>query len=181
MLLDHRSSALMLIDLQEKLMPAMHEPAGVLRNALILLAAAGRLGVPTMVTEQYPQGLGPTVPEIGDRVQGRDIVFPKMSFSAAGEPAVMSRLRQSRRTQIVIAGVEAHVCVLQSAVALQLLGYQVFVAADATTSRKPASAAQAMERLRQNAVSVVTAEMVLFEWLGRAGTDEFRELSRLIR
>jgi nicotinamidase-related amidase len=104
-----------------------------------------------------------------------------MSFSAAGEPAVMSRLRQSRRTQIVIAGVEAHVCVLQSAVALQLLGYQVFVVADGTTSRKPASAAQAMERLRQNAVSVVTAEMVLFEWLGRAGTDEFRELSRLIR
>jgi hypothetical protein len=77
MLLDHRSSALMLIDLQEKLMPAMHEPAGVLRNALILLAAAGRLGVPTMVTEQYPQGLGPTVPEIGDRCRAVTSCFPR--------------------------------------------------------------------------------------------------------
>jgi nicotinamidase-related amidase len=181
MLLDHRLSALLLIDLQEKLMPAMHEPAGVLRNVLILLGSAGRLGVPTVVTEQYPQGLGPTVAAIGERIADRDIVFPKLAFSAAGEPAVMSRLRQSRRAQVVIAGVEAHVCVLQSAIALQQLGYQVFVVADATTSRQPASAALALERLRQNAVSVVTTEMVVFEWLGRAGSDEFRDLSRLIR
>lgn len=181
MLLDHRSSALLLIDLQEKLMPAMHEPAAVLRNVLILLGAAERLAVPTLVTEQYPQGLGPTVPAIGEPVQGRDIVFPKLAFSAAGEPAVMARLEQLRRTQVVVAGVEAHVCVLQSAIALQQRGYQVFVVADATTSRQPRSAGLALERLRHNAVSVVTTEMVVFEWLGRAGTDAFRELSRLIR
>jgi nicotinamidase-related amidase len=181
MLLDHRLSALLLVDLQEKLMPAMHEPASVLANALVLLSAANRLGVPTTLTEQYPQGLGPTVPEIADRVRGRDLVYPKMTFSAAAEAAVLSRLRQSRRAQIVVAGVEAHVCVLQSAIGLQQLGYQVAVVGDATTSRKPASVALALERLRQNGVSIVSTEMVVFEWLGRAGSDEFRELSRLIR
>ncbi len=181
MLLDYRLSALLLVDLQEKLIPAMHEPAPVLANSLILLTAASRLSVPATLTEQYPDGLGPTVAELADRVRGRDVIFPKMTFSAAGEPSVMSRMRQSRRTQVVLAGVEAHVCVLQTAIGLQQLGYQVFVVSDAVTSRKPASAAQALERLRQNGISIVTTEMVLFEWLGRAGTDEFKELSRLIR
>jgi nicotinamidase-related amidase len=147
----------------------------------VLLSAAGRLSVPTTVTEQYPQGLGPTVPDIAERVHGREVTFPKLTFSAAAEPAVLSRLRQSRRGQIVVAGVEAHVCVLQSAIGLQQLGYQVGVVGDATTSRKPASVELALERLRQNGVSIVSTEMVLFEWLGRAGSDEFRELSRLIR
>jgi len=181
MRLDHRLSALLLVDLQEKLMPAMHEQAEVLANAQVLLSAANRLSVPTTLTEQYPQGLGPTVPEIGERVRGRDLVFPKLAFSAAADSTVLSRLRQSRRAQIVVAGVEAHVCVLQSAIGLQQLGYQVAVVGDATTSRKPASAALALERLRQNGVSIVSTEMVVFEWLGRAGSDEFRELSRLIR
>jgi nicotinamidase-related amidase len=181
MLLDYRLSALLLVDLQEKLIPAMHEPAPVLGNSLILLTAAGRLSVPATITEQNPQGLGPTVPDIAAAVRGREVIFPKMTFSAAGEPAVMSRMRQSRRTQVVIAGIEAHVCVLQTAIGLHQAGYQLFVVSDAVTSRKPASAVQALERLRQNGISIVTTEMVLFEWLGRAGTDEFRELSRLIR
>ncbi|MEO8558630.1 MAG: hydrolase [Rhodospirillales bacterium] len=181
MLLDYRLSALLLVDLQEKLIPAMHEPAPILVNSLILLTAAGRLSVPATLTEQYPDGLGPTVAELADRVRSRDVIFPKMTFSAAGEPSVMSRMRQSRRTQVVLAGIEAHVCVLQTAIGLQQLGYQVFVVSDAVTSRKPASAVQALERLRQNGISIVTTEMVLFEWLGRAGTDEFKELSRLIR
>ncbi len=181
MLLDYRLSALLLVDLQEKLMPAMHMPAPVLAHALVLLTAAGRMSVPATITEQYPQGLGPTVSELADRVRDRELTFAKISFSAAADQAVLARLRQSRRTQVVIAGVEAHVCVLQSAIGLQQIGYQVFVVGDAVTSRKPASVAFALERLRQNGISIVTTEMVLFEWLGRAGTDEFKELSRLIR
>jgi isochorismate hydrolase len=114
-------------------------------------------------------------------VRDREVIFAKMTFSAAADQAVLSRLRQSRRSQVVLAGVEAHVCVLQSAIGLQQIGYQVFVVGDAITSRKPASAVFALERLRQNGISIVTTEMVLFEWLGRAGTDEFKELSRLIR
>ncbi|MGE0154173.1 MAG: hydrolase [Reyranellaceae bacterium] len=181
MLIDSRHALFLLVDLQERLMPAMHEPRPVIANALILLAAAGRLGVPTVVTEQYPQGLGHTVPEIGERLAAREAVYAKLTFSAAADPATMARLRQSRRTQVVLAGVEAHVCVLQTAIGLGQAGYQVFVVADATTSRRPASVELALERLRQNGISIVSTEMVLFEWLGRAGTEEFREISRLIR
>lgn len=181
MLLDARHSLLLLVDLQERLMPAMHEPRPVIANSLILLAAAGRMGVPSAVTEQYPQGLGPTVPEIGERLGAREAVYAKMTFSAAADPATMARLRQSRRQQVVLAGVEAHVCVMQTAIGLAQAGYQPFVVADAITSRKPQSVQLALERLRQNAVSIVSTEMVLFEWLGRAGTEEFREISRLIR
>lgn len=181
MLIDPRHALLLLVDLQEKLMPAMHEPRPVIANALILLTTASRLGMPTVVTEQYPQGLGHTVPEIGERLQSREAVYAKMTFSAAADPSTMARLRQSRRTQVILAGVEAHVCVMQTAIGLVQGGYHPFVVADATTSRKPQSAQLALERLRQNGVSIVTTEMVMFELLGRAGTDEFRELSRLIR
>ncbi|MGE0660745.1 MAG: hydrolase [Reyranellaceae bacterium] len=181
MLLDSRHSVLLLVDLQEKLIPVMHEPAPVIANSLILLTAAGRLGVPTIVTEQYPQGLGPTVPAIASRLQSREAVYAKLTFSAAADPATMARLRQSRRTQVVIAGLEAHVCVMQTAIGLVQAGYQAFVVADATTSRRPQSAELGLERLRQNGVSIMTTEMALFEWMGRAGTDEFREISRLIR
>jgi nicotinamidase-related amidase len=181
MLLDYRLSALLLVDLQEKLIPAMHEPATVIANSMVLMAAATRLGVPITITEQYPQGLGATIADIADGVRGRDVIVPKLTFSAAGEPGVASRLRQARRAQIVVAGVEAHVCVLQTAIGLQQTGYQVFVAADAITARKRQSTELALERLRQNGVSIVNTEMTVFEWLGRAGTDEFREISRLIR
>lgn len=181
MLLDHRASVLLLVDIQERLMPAMHEPLRVIANAAILLGAAYRLGVPVIVTEQYPKGLGHTVPDIAGLIRDRDAVMPKLTFSAAADPATLARLRQSRRGQVLIAGVEAHVCVLQTAIGLVQAGYQVFVVADATSARSPHNVALAMERLTLNGVSVVSTEMALFEWLGRAGTDEFRDLSRLIR
>ena len=181
MLLDHRASILLLVDIQEKLMPAMHEPQRVVANAAILLGAAYRLGAPVIVTEQYPKGLGHTVPEIAGLIRDRDAVMPKLTFSAAADASTLARLRQSRRSQVVIAGVEAHVCVMQSAIGLVQAGYQVFVTADATSARSPRNVELAMNRLNLNGVSVVSTEMVLFEWLARAGTDEFRELSRLIR
>jgi len=181
MLLDHRASLLLLVDIQERLMPAMDEANRVIANSAILLGAAYRLGVPVIVTEQYPKGLGHTVKEIASLITDRDAVMPKLAFSAAADPSTMARLRQSRRGQVVIAGVEAHVCVLQSAIGLVQAGYQVFVVADATSSRSPHNVKLAMDRITLNGVSVISTEMALFEWLGRAGTDEFRDLSRLIR
>ena len=181
MLLDHRASLLLLIDIQEKLMPVMHEPQRVIANAAILLGAAYRLGVPVIVTEQYPKGLGHTVPEIAGLIRDRDAIMPKIAFSAAADASTMARLRQSRRGQVVIAGAEAHVCVLQTAIALVQAGYQVFVAADATSAREQRNVDLAMDRLALNGISVISTEMALFEWLARAGTEEFRELSRLIR
>ena len=180
MLIERDRSCLLIVDVQEKLAPAMADPAGAIRNAGILMQAAGRLAVPLVVSEQYPQGLGATVPEL--RALAPDSArIAKLSFSCAADPALQQRIKEVRRPLIVIAGLEAHVCVLQSALGFRQAGYQIVVVADAISSRAPASREAALQRLRENGVEVATTEMVLFEWLGQAGTPEFRELSKLIK
>jgi nicotinamidase-related amidase len=180
MLIERQKSCLLVVDVQEKLAPAMADPASVISNAGILMRAAARLHVPLVVSEQYPQGLGTTVPELRalapDSARGA-----KLSFSCAADPGLLQRIKDAQRSQIVIAGLEAHVCVLQSALGLQQAGYQIVVVADAISSRAPASRDAALQRLRENGVEVATTEMVLFEWLGQAGTPEFKELSKLIK
>ncbi len=180
MLLSAAQSGLLIIDVQEKLAPVMSDPRRVLRNCGLLLRAAGRLAVPSLVSEQYPRGIGPTVVDLRQWI-GAEAVAEKIHFSCADEPALLERLRSWNRPQLVLAGIEAHICVLQTALGLAGQGFQVFVAADACASRLPANEALAMDRLRQAGVTVVGTEMVLFEWLNRAGTPEFKELSPLIR
>lgn len=180
MLIERGRSILLLVDVQERLVPAMAAPAPMLANCGLLLRGAARLGVPILVSEQYPQGLGPTVPELGDLVPAADR-YPKTAFSCVDDPAIRARLAAEQRDQVVVCGIEAHVCVLQSTLGLKAAGWTPFVAADATASRRADSKATALERLRVNEVEVVTAEMVLFEWLGAAGSAEFKDLSRLIR
>src|SRR5262245_7914427 len=180
MLIEREKSCLLIVDVQEKLAPAMADPAGVIRNAGILLQAAARLDIPVVISEQYPQGLGPTVPEL--RALAPDSArIAKLSFSCAADPGLRRRIGQSGRPLIVIAGLEAHVCVLQSALGLQQVGYRTVVVADAISSRSPANREAALQRLRENGVEVATTEMAVFEWLGQAGTPEFKELSRLIK
>jgi nicotinamidase-related amidase len=180
MLLARDKSCLLVVDVQERLAPAMSDPAPVLRNAAILMKAAGRLDVPMVVSEQYPKGLGTTVPEL-KALAPEDSVLSKLSFSCAGDPGLRLRFDSLARPQIVVCGMEAHVCVLQSALGLKEAGYTPFVVADAIASRVDASRETALARMRAAGIDVVTTEMVVFEWLGRAGTDEFREVSRLIR
>jgi nicotinamidase-related amidase len=180
MLIERDKSCLLVVDVQEKLVPAMADPAGVIRNAGILMQAAARLGIPLAVSEQYPQGLGTTVPEL--RALAPDAArVAKLSFSCAGDPALQQRIKETQRSLIVIAGLEAHVCVLQSALGFRQAGYGIVVVADAISSRTPANRDAALQRLRENGVEVATTEMVVFEWLGLAGTPEFKELSRLIK
>jgi len=184
MLLTRSAAHLLLIDLQERLMPAMTGGDAVIANVRILASAAARLGVPVTVTEQYPRGLGATVAAVADAVPDAPRL-PKLAFSAAGDAGIAARIAEIARVQgrdeIVIAGVEAHVCVLQSALGLRAQGLRVAVVADATASRRPASAEAALARLAQAGVSIVTTEMVVFEWLGAAGTDDFKALSQAIR
>jgi nicotinamidase-related amidase len=180
MLIERDRSCLLVVDVQEKLAPAMADPAGVIRNVGILMQAAARLGVPLLISEQYPQGLGHTVPELRS-LAPESARVAKLSFSCAADPGLRRRIEQVERPLIVIAGLEAHVCVLQSALGLRGAGYQTVVVADAISSRTPASREAALARLRENGVEVATTEMVLFEWLGQAGTPEFKELSRLIK
>ncbi len=173
-------SLLLVVDVHEKLVPAVHGAERVIGNCAILLRAAPRLAVPMLVTEHCPERLGPTVAQLRALVRGPDIVS-KVHFSCADEPALIQRIAALTRPQIVIAGMEAHVCVLQTALGLAERGFRPYVVADATGSRRPDSHAVAMERLRMADIPVVTTEMVLFEWLERADRPELRELLALIK
>ncbi|MGE5517761.1 MAG: hydrolase [Bacteroidota bacterium] len=180
MLIDAGRSVFLLVDVQENLGPVMAEPRLVYRNCTLLLRAAARLGVPVIVSEQYPKGLGPTLGELRTLVAD-DAVFEKLHFSCAAEPAIAERLRALGRDQVVVAGIEAHVCVLQTALGLKAAGYQVFVAGDACSSRLAANHQSALARMAANGIDVVATESAVFEWLHRAGTPEFKDLIALIK
>lgn len=180
MLIDAKKSALLVVDVQEKLVPAMAEPERVVENCAVLMKAAGRLGVPVVVSEQYPKGLGHTVPPLAE-LAPMGSVLPKLHFSCAADPAIAAVLAAYEREQVLVAGVESHVCVLQTALDLKESDVRCIVVADATSSRTAANKDAALTRLRESGVEIATTEMVLFEWLRQAGTPEFKELSRLIR
>jgi len=174
-------SVLFVVDVQARLLPAMADPAGVLARTALLMRAARRLGVPLLVTEQYPQGIGRTVPELAALATPEETV-EKIHFSCAAEPAVRDQLRLlAPRCQAVLCGIEAHVCVLQSALGLAAEGWCVAVVADAVGSRRDADRDAGLARLAASGVTVATSEMVAFEWLDRAGTPEFRDLLKLIK
>ncbi len=171
------TSVLLVIDLQARLMPAIHEGATVVANAARLLAAARQLEVPVMATEQNPRGLGPTVPELG---LGGDVpVVSKMSFDACSAPGFFACL--PTRHAIIVAGCEAHVCVLQTVLGLRALGRDVYVVADAIGARTAASKAAAVARMERHGAEIVTTEMAIFEWLGDATHPRFREAVALIK
>jgi nicotinamidase-related amidase len=180
MLMERDKSCLLIVDVQGKLLSAMEGPEGVVGNCAILLRAAARLGIPILASEQYPKGLGPTVAELA-RLIPAGAVVEKTAFSCADVPEYVERLRDLGRGQTIITGIEAHVCVLETALGLRDRGYSPFVVADGVSSRTAENKAAAIGRLRDAGVEVVTTEMVLFEWLGRAGTPEFKELSALVK
>jgi len=178
---ERQASQLVVIDVQEKLCGAMPPDAleSILKNCGVLLQAARLLEIPAIVTEQYPQGLGPTRGELMPFMEHVPRV-EKTCFSCCDEAAFRTRLSGDRR-QIILAGMETHICVLQTALQLLALGKQVFVAEDAVLSRNPAHKANALARLRQAGVIVSNTESVVFEWLKVAGGDAFKQISRLIR
>lgn len=189
MLIRRDASLLLIVDIQEKLAPAIFGGDAAIANSVRLLCGARQLGVPRFVSEQYVRGLGPSRPEIRnattiETTAGRTVdahFFEKTHFSCAGEPGVVDMLRASGRLQIVLTGMEAHVCVLQTAFGLMEAGFEVFLVADASASRSPENRSAAIERMRAGGVHIVTTEMVLFEWLEKAATDEFRATLPLLK
>ncbi|MCP5367413.1 MAG: hydrolase [Hyphomicrobiales bacterium] len=173
-------SCLLVVDIQQRLLPAMAEPDAVTGQAAVLLRAARRLEVPVLVSEQYPRGLGPTVESVAALAPDGATV-EKTHFSCWGEPDWRWRFQGLGRRQAVVCGIEAHVCVLQTVLDLLDAGHAVFVVADATSSRRAESKQRALARLAAAGAAVVTTEMVLFEWLQRADVPAFRELSALIK
>ncbi|MBF0356304.1 MAG: isochorismatase family protein [Alphaproteobacteria bacterium] len=180
MLLRAENSFLAVIDVQERLLPVMADPRKVLWGTAILMRAALRLGLPMVVTEQYPQGLGPTQADLRPFIP-EGALFTKLHFASTGEEGFLERVAGFGRRQAVLAGIESHICVTQTALGLKAAGYEVFVAFDACSSRQIASIETARQRLAANGIEIVTVEMVVFEWLGRAATPEFKELSALIK
>jgi nicotinamidase-related amidase len=170
------------IDAQTALLQAVDQAARLENNIRILLTAARTLGVPVTFSEQYPAGLGPTAPGLREAAPAAPS-FEKLAFSALRDPSLRSHLigSGSQDRQFVLCGTEAHVCVLQTGLDLLQSAAGVFVVADAVSSRTPENRAFGLERLSRAGAGVVTTEMVLFEWLERAGDDNFRALSKLVR
>lgn len=180
MLIKPEQSCLVVIDIQEKLVPAMQAPAKVIRNTKLLMTAADRLGIPILMTEQYPKGLGRIVPQLQGIAPGAQ-VFEKIHFSCMNEQAFQQAYEATGRRQAVITGMEAHICVMQTGVDLMDRGNEIFVVTDATSSRTLESEKACLDRLGAAGAGIVTTEMVVFEWLGQAGTEAFKEMLPFIK
>lgn len=173
-------STLLIVDVQERLLPVIDDREGVLKHCERLIRAAGILGVPVVATEQYPKGLGPTVEPLR-ALLGPEAIRSKLAFSCCGAAGWVDDLQARGRPQIVVAGIEAHVCVQQTVLDLLAEEFSVYVAADAVSSRRPLDRWAALDRLRQAGAVVTTAEAIVFEWLRVAGTPEFKAVAKLVK
>ncbi|WP_136679951.1 hydrolase [Neptunomonas sp. XY-337] len=177
MLIQPDRSSLLIIDIQAKLAPAIHDADRLIKDCRWLVEIAQKLDIPTLATEQYPAGIGSTVPELAELISAEQMV-EKIYFSSVADPDAGQVLEAQCKEQVVVIGTESHVCVLQTAVQLNEQGKGVFIVADCVGSRSPADRQLALDRMRQLGIHVVSKEMVVFEWLQKAGTDQFREISK---
>jgi len=168
------------VDVQEKLMVKIPSAETLIRNSAFLLDAARLLEVEVAATEQYPKGLGPTVPELREALAPAAPVV-KMTFDCCGEPAFTPALEAADRSTVVVCGMETHVCVLQTVLGLLARGLVVHVAADGVCSRSAENHRIALELMRDAGAVVTCAETVLFQLLGRCGTPEFKTIQARIK
>lgn len=175
MLIDPRQATLLVVDIQERLIGAMSDPEGTRARARGLLAAIAELELPTVISEQYPKGLGATLAELKAAATGAEIV-EKLHFSCVAAECLPASLLA--REQVIVCGMETHVCVLQTVLGLLGLGKQVFVVEDVCDSRTPANKAAGLARMRDAGAQIVTREMVLFELLSSASHPLFRHISK---
>ncbi len=180
MRIEKKQSAGLVIDIQEKLYPHMDQKEELLRKTSTLLEGFRVLQIPLLITEQYPKGLGPTLEPVS-LILEREQVIEKISFSCCDEPVVSDKLKSLDRNTIIICGIEAHVCVLQTVVDLVEQGYRAVVVEDCISSRNPVDRRVAVERMRSEGAIITTCESVLFELARVAGTDEFKAISRLVK
>lgn len=173
-------AVVVVVDVQDRLAAAMPRRAETVAAARMLVQGAGELGVPVIATRQYPQGIGEIVPEIAEAL-GDARTIDKMSFDCMAEPAFVEALRGFGRRQAVLCGMEAHICITQTALSMAAAGLEPVVVADAVCSRRDFDRDVALDRLRHHGVEVVTAEQALYEMLGRAGTEEFKRVLAIVK
>jgi len=171
-------TGVLVIDVQEKLIPLIPGSAGLIRNIAFLIDAARILQMPVQATEQYPKGLGATVAELAQRLPERP---DKVAFSCCAIPSVVDSFRRAARPKILLTGIETHVCVQQTALDLLALGFRVYIPADGVASRYSVDHEHALRRLENAGATITTCESAVFEWIGAAGTPEFKEISRLVQ
>jgi nicotinamidase-related amidase len=182
--LDPRTSVLVVVDVQERLAAALPGSVAtrVVANAGILLEAARLLGVSVLASEQYPKGLGPTVGPIAAKLRALGVApVDKLTFDAFGEPRLAGHLAERAPRAVVLLGVEAHVCIFQTARGLARQGIDVRIVADAVGSRREENCALGLALSERAGAIAMPAEAVVFDWLGQAGTDEFRAVAQLMR
>lgn len=173
MLLRKEDSSLVLVDVQEKLAPYVIHSEKMIARCKWMLKLAQQLSVPILVTEQYPRGLGNTVGEL----QGYAKPSDKVHFSCWPASVFQEQLKSLQKSQVILIGIETHVCVLQTAFDLLEQGFEVYVVVDAVSSRAELDKQTGLNRMQQAGVQLVTSEMVFFEWVHQAGTPEFKSLS----
>lgn len=173
------NSALLVVDVQDRLLAVMPDAPGLVRDVGFLLDVANLLKVPALATEQYPQGLGPTNAELVRRLPPERAA--KVAFSSCGAPGLLAELRRLGRSNVVVAGMETHVCVLHTTLDLLAEGLQVFLPVDAVQSRFRTDHDAALRRLERAGAIPTTAETVAFEWLGGSDHPQFKAVSKLIQ
>ncbi len=179
-LLKAANTVLVLIDVQGKIAQVMYDKETLFKNLQKLIRGIQVLEVPIIVTEQYPQGLGPTVPEIAQLFKNFKPIA-KTSFSSCGDENFMKEFKALNRKQVLIAGIEMHVCVYQTALELLNAGYEVQIVADAVSSRAEENIKIALERLRDAGAALTSTEMVLFELMQKAQGPKFKEISQIVK
>lgn len=171
-------AGLLIIDVQEKLIPKIQSADAVVRNVAFLIDAAQQLNIPVQATEQYPKGLGATISELAKRLPPRP---DKVAFSCCAVPAVVENFHRAARPNVVLAGIETHVCVQQTALDMLAQGFQVYIPVDAVGSRYVIDHDMALRRLERSGAVLTTAESCVFEWVGSAGHPQFKAISLLVQ
>ena len=179
-LLDRGRTALVVVDLQERLLPAIFEKERVLKNSLLLMKAAELLDVPVVLTTQYRKGLGETVPEVRAAAPGVE-PMDKLSFGCFGDEAFQARLQSLARPQLLVTGIESHICVTQTVLGAVEAGYRVHVAGDAVSSRSEANWKTGLQRMENAGALISSAEMALYELLRRSDGEAFKKLLPLLK
>lgn len=183
-MLNIEDSVLVIIDIQEKLVLASKYGAEVAQNMAKLSKTANILGIPTIITEQYPQGLGSTLIQIKETLSPETFITEKTSFSAMKEPAFAQKIQELKalgKKQIILGGIETHICVLQTASDLIKEGFEVYIAKDACASRNKKEYKTGLELLKQYGAKITCIEIALFEWLKSAKHPNFKEIQTFIK
>ena len=180
LILDRDNSMLVIVDFQQKLLATFKEPGGLVENCVKLVKFAGIVGLPIIWTEQYPKGLGPTVDEISSELSGLEPV-EKLSFSCFGEPDFVEALSRHRARQMIVCGIETHICVEQTVLDGIACGYQAHVVVDACGSRKKSDHKAGLRKMDKGGAVLTSSEMAMYEILGGSDAEGFRDVLQLVK